>query len=121
MQSANYISFLKYKNKELYYNFVSGKTSPDKVLKELFLGENLRDTYLLEYDAELVSGILGTAKEKGLKSEFLDNVESLSKNEDISDTDIKKEHALMMMKKLNHYTGYKFVEHISSFIEIETI
>ena len=113
--------FLKYKNKKLYYEFVSGKTSPDEVLRELFLCEDLRDTHFIKDNPSLVSCILITAKVKGLKSKFLDELDSLSKNKDISDTDINKKNALIVMENLSSYSGSDYVERLSKLIEIERI
>ena len=68
-----------------------------------------------------MSWILGTAKVKGLKSKILDKLDSLTKNEDISDTDRNKKYALQVMDNLNRHSEYDYVEHLSKFIEIETI
>lgn len=105
--------FLKYKNKKLYYEFVSGNISPDEVLKELLLCENLWDTQFIKYNTRIVSWILGTAKVKGLKSKILDKLDSLTKNEDISDTDRNKKYALQVMDNLNRHSEYDYVEHLS--------
>jgi hypothetical protein len=105
--------FLKYKNKKLYYEFVSGNISPDEVLKELLLCENLWDTQFIKYNTRIVSWILGTAKVKGLKSKMLDKLDSLTKNEDISDTDRNKKYALQVMDNLNRHSEYDYVEHLS--------
>ncbi len=105
--------FLKYKNKKLYYEFVSGNISPDEVLKELLLCGNLWDTQFIKYNTRIVSWILGTAKVKGLKSKILDKLDSLTKNEDISDTDRNKKYALQVMDNLNRHSEYDYVEHLS--------